>query len=70
MLADNKHGIQVTVDKTRAAVIGLVAFQEIAKSYFCRLSFSAREMDETCGFNGNRSIDDFKQKFRISIMAV
>jgi hypothetical protein len=37
----------VEVDKSAAALIGLVRCRELSGSYFCRLSFSAGEMDKT-----------------------
>ena len=46
-LGDASRTIRVEVDKTLAAVVGMVTFQPIRDSYFCRLSFSAAEVDET-----------------------
>jgi glycosyl hydrolase family 57 len=46
-LGDSSRAIRVGVDKTLAALVGLITFQPIRDSYFCRLSFSAAEVDET-----------------------
>jgi hypothetical protein len=46
-LGDRSHAIRVHVDKTAAALVGMVTYQTIHDSYFCRLSFSAAEVDET-----------------------
>ncbi|MDJ1175549.1 hypothetical protein [Roseofilum capinflatum] len=47
ILGDRYHQIQVTLDKAEAALLGMVTAQRIANSYFFRLAFSAREVDET-----------------------
>lgn len=46
-VGDAKRGLRVAVDKGQAALIALVAYREVGDTYFCRLSFSALEMDET-----------------------
>jgi hypothetical protein len=46
-LGDRSRAIRVQVDKTAAALVGMVTYQPIRDSYFCRLSFSAAEVDET-----------------------
>ena len=46
-LGDAQHCLHIGVDKTMAALIGLITCRRVANSYFCRLAFSAGEMDET-----------------------
>jgi hypothetical protein len=46
-LGDRSRTIRIEVDKTAAAVVGMVTYQPIRDTYFCRLSFSAAEVDET-----------------------
>jgi hypothetical protein len=46
-LGDAGCCLRVEVDKSESALIGLVTFAPIGDTYFCRLSFSAGEMDET-----------------------
>ena len=70
ILGDAHRAIRMQVDKSCAALIGLVTYKEIANSYFCRVSFSAKEMDETCRFQNTDSTQSFHRTFRISIMPV
>ncbi len=46
-LGDANHALRIEVDKTAAALVGLVAYREVAGSFFCRLSLSVLEVDET-----------------------
>ncbi len=46
-LGDRSRTLRIGVDKTMAALVGMVTYQPIRDSYFCRLSFSAAEVDET-----------------------
>lgn len=46
-VGDAQRTLRVGVDKTAAALIGMVTYQPVRDSYFCRLSFSAAEVDET-----------------------
>lgn len=46
-LGDRSRTLRIAVDKTMAALVGMVTYQPIRDSYFCRLSFSAAEVDET-----------------------
>lgn len=48
-LGDKTKHLLVTVDKAASSLVGLMTHKVIGKSYFCRLSFSAAEMDETRG---------------------
>ncbi len=47
IVGDDRRRLRVTIDKSSAALIGFVTYQKIHDSYFYRLSFSAREMDDT-----------------------
>jgi Glycosyl hydrolase family 57 len=46
-IGDRARTLRIDVDKTAAALVGMVTYQPIRDSYFCRLSFSAAEVDET-----------------------
>ena len=46
-LGDAQRWLSVEVDKAAGALIGLLTYHEVGGSYFCRLAFSAGEMDET-----------------------
>jgi hypothetical protein len=46
-LGDATRSVRVHVDKTAAALVGMVTYHPVRPTYFCRLSFSAAEVDET-----------------------
>jgi len=46
-LGDRDRALRIEVDKTAAALVGLVTYQALRETYFCRVSFSAAEVDET-----------------------
>ena len=46
-IGDRQRALRIEVDKISAALVGMVTFQPVRDSYFCRLSFSAAEVDET-----------------------
>lgn len=46
-LGDRQRTLRIEVDKASAALVGMVTYQRVRDSYFCRLSFSAAEVDET-----------------------
>ena len=46
-LGDAQRVLRVEVDKTVSALVGLINYQPIRDTYFCRLTFSAAEVDET-----------------------
>lgn len=46
-LGDRARTLRIEVDKASAALVGMVTYQAVRDSYFCRLSFSAGEVDET-----------------------
>ncbi len=47
VVGDRERRLTVTINRKRAAVLGQVTFDPVGESYFLRLVFSAREMDET-----------------------
>jgi hypothetical protein len=47
VLGDRERRLTASVDREQAAVLGQVTFVPVGESYFLRLVFSAREMDET-----------------------
>ena len=46
-LGDATHCLRIEIDKSLSALIGLMTYQEVGNTYFCRLAPSAGEMDET-----------------------
>ncbi|NOY87394.1 MAG: glycoside hydrolase family 57 [Deltaproteobacteria bacterium] len=46
-IGDGEKHLRIDVDRTVAAVIGLVTSHRVGKTYFCRVSFSLLEMDDT-----------------------
>jgi hypothetical protein len=46
-VGDASRTLTIGVDKTSAALVGMITYQPIRNTYFCRVSFSATEVDET-----------------------
>src|SRR6185503_20084645 len=46
-VGDSSRTLRIQVDKAAAALVGMITFQPIRDTYFCRVSFSATEVDET-----------------------
>ncbi|MFQ5740238.1 MAG: glycoside hydrolase family 57 [Acidobacteriota bacterium] len=46
-LGDAHRHLRIEVDKSWAALVGMITFRESGADYFCRLSFSMAEVDET-----------------------
>jgi hypothetical protein len=46
-IGDGRSTLEVQVDKSRAAAIGLISFEPVDGTYLCRLALSLRELDET-----------------------
>jgi hypothetical protein len=46
-VGDHARTLRIDVDKTSAALVGMITYQSIRDTYFCRVSFSAVEVDET-----------------------
>lgn len=44
---DARRTVRVEIDRSSAAVVGMVTYREVGDSFFCRLSLSALENDET-----------------------
>lgn len=65
-LGDNRRRICVEVDKKASALVGMVTYTPVKEKFFYRLSFSAREIDDTskatpvqsltCSFNVGLSV--------------
>ena len=55
--------MNVTIDKSQAALVGLVSHIKIKNKVFSRLSFSAREVDDT---SQPSSFGPFKVDLKIS----
>ena len=47
LMGDRAIGVRVEIDKTCAALIGLVTYRDVRDTFFCRLALSALELDET-----------------------
>lgn len=47
IIGDEKSEIEITVDRSISSPLAMVAYQEIDNSFFCRVCFSLREMDDT-----------------------
>ena len=63
-LCDNNKSINLTINKSQAALVGLVSHIKIKDKVFSRLSFSAREVDDTSQAS---SFGLFKVDIKISI---
>ena len=46
-IGDGRNHLRLESNRSELAVIGLVTYREIGEKYFCRISFSAGELDET-----------------------
>lgn len=57
-VGDARHAVRIEIDKACSALIGLLTYREVRGSYFCRLAFSALELDETSrpGEHGERPL--------------
>ncbi|HOV79635.1 MAG TPA: glycoside hydrolase family 57 [Bacillota bacterium] len=63
-MGDARKSVRVEIDKTSAALIGLMSYREIGESFYCRLAFSAGEMDETRRISESNA---FKMECRLRI---
>ncbi len=63
-IGDARRYLQVSVNQDLSALIGLVRYQEIDGTFFCRLAFSACEMDETVK---REQAVSFTNKFELSL---
>ncbi len=66
-IGDRQRRLRVEADQTAAAVIGLISYQEIGNTYFCRLALSAGEMDDTQRQNRIQLIKPKNLEFRFQI---
>ncbi len=47
--------LRIATDQTAATLLGMVQYKRVGATYFCRLSFSAQEMDETRNLERRRA---------------
>lgn len=67
-LGDAHRVLKVEVDKTAAALVGLLNYREVGDKYFCRLALSAGEVDETRRASPTTP-KDASNPFRITLSA-
>ena len=67
-LGDARQVLQVEVDKTVAALVGLITYVEVGRAYFCRLALSAGEVDETRRPN-SKTMHETENSFRMVLSA-
>ena len=65
-IGDSAHALQIEVDKTEAALVGLLNYQEIKDKYFCGCFFSG-EWDET---RKNNQLDLEPLEFTVRIRGI
>lgn len=63
-LGDAERRIRVEIDKTAAAVVGLVTFRPVGDTWFGRLALSAQENDETCRPGSTSTV----RRFRLALL--
>ncbi len=66
-IGDSARALQIEVDKTEAALVGLLNYQEIKDKYFLRVAFSAGEWDET---RKNNQLDLEPLEFTVRIRVI
>jgi hypothetical protein len=59
-LGDADRRVRVEIDKTSAAVVGLITYRHVGDTWFGRLALSAQESDETCRPDSTNSIRRFR----------
>jgi hypothetical protein len=67
ILGDSQKQLRVELDKATAALLGMISYQPIRRSYFCRLTFSAAEMDDTSRLRKDSNVGGEKQ-FSFALM--
>jgi len=66
-IGDAQRSLLIGVDKKSAAVIAYITFHNIGSKYFFRVTYSAREMDDTrCAWKEQFAPEDFSFCFSIS----
>jgi len=68
-IGDSEKLLKIECEKATAAFTGLMTYRETDHSFFCRLAFTGRELDETCrpiGELKNNSSKPLIYKFSIS----
>jgi hypothetical protein len=63
-LGDARRRLRVEVDKSSAAVVGLVTYRHVGDTWFGRLALSAQESDETCRPGSTTGI----RRFRLALL--
>jgi hypothetical protein len=66
-LGDGQKSIRIEIDKTAAALIGLITYRPVDNTFFYRLSLSAGEMDETRHEIRARRGDEAAYRIRIAV---
>lgn len=66
ILGDAARQLVIEVDKAAAALIGLLQYREYKDTYYCRLNFSAGEVDETRKL-GKQGTGNLQCKIRIGL---
>ena len=71
LLGDRHQHLKISIDKSQCALLGMVTCQTVAPSYFLRLAFSARELDETAKPNLFEMVEPAQtvSVYRLSITA-
>jgi hypothetical protein len=54
VLGNDAQQLRVAVNHSVANLLGMVTYQPVGQTYFCRLSLSAREIDDTLSFSEDR----------------
>jgi hypothetical protein len=67
-IGDDSKSIRVTIDKAHAAMVGMMTYRRQGGTYFCRLSLSTGEMDDTCRITSHRKYADIRT-YRIRLSA-
>jgi hypothetical protein len=67
-LGNQDYAVRIDADRTAAAALGMAQYKEMGSAYFCRLSFSLQEMDETRHLSGDAAslVDGLTIRMRIS----
>jgi len=66
-LGDHNHHINVNVDKSASALVGMITYKKVGKSYLCRLIWTAREMDDT-SMTSAKTSEPLRCSLRVSVV--
>jgi len=67
-VGDKDKALMIKIDQSLAALVGLLTYFEIGNTYFCRIAFSAGEMDETSLHKDGISAGRLESSFQISFL--